>query len=320
MTANIGRLAYVGAIPWHGLGKKIAGAMTWEEAIVAAELDWQVLQAPLHYVTTEGIKSYPERVVNYRGDNGNALGIVGHRYPVVQNKTTGSVLDAVIGEKGAHYEVAGYLGGGEKVWCLVKLPGVLCVVGDDVVEKYLLCCNGHDGSMAFMVIETTIRVVCQNTLTAAINGGKGRTYRQLHKGQMNLNAQDIRACLGYAESKFNVLEQAYQKMAGTKLTDPQAHAYFKQVIDYPLHQMVDGKLQDEASSRMKNRLDDLIHLYNEGQGTDLKGVRGTAWGAFNAVTEYADYFNGKSNEGRAMSTLFGAGAKMKEIAFALATV
>ena len=123
-----------------------------------------------------------------------------------------------------------------------------------------------------------------------------------------------------ALKKFNVLEQAYQAFAKKNLTNAESRAYLKNVIEYP--KLVPGKdgngnpvLEDEASTRMKNRLEDLLALYEGGKGTELKGVKGTLWGAFNAVTEYTDYFNGKKNEKRAESTLFGSGAKIKTLAF-----
>ena len=74
-------------------------------------------------------------------------------------------------------------------------------------------------------------------------------------------------------------------------------------------------MEDEASTRMKNRLNDLLELAETGKGTELPGVKGSLWGAFNAVTEYADYYNGKNENNRAQSTLFGAGAQMKARAF-----
>ena len=329
MSANIGRMMYTGQVPWHGLGKHVEKALTWAEAINEAGLNWQVAKSPVQFTPKslgEVAKVFEGRSVTYRVDTGAPLGIVSDGFPVIQNEQAGKVLDQVVGEVGAHYHTAGYLGEGQKVWMLIKLPGILRVVGDDVVEKYLLAANGHDGSLSFWIMETPIRVVCQNTLMAAIGQKNDKAFRAVHSAGLVLDVTAIREKLGYAAEKFNVLEQAYQKMAKTvirsSLSDQASPTeFFKRVIEYPeltkvaVVGEVPYKYEDEASTRMKNRLNDLLELFETGKGSDLPGVKGTVWGAYNAVTEYADYFNGKSNAGRAQSTLFGAGAQLKTRAF-----
>lgn len=324
MPANIGRMFYEGAVPWHGLGKKVEKSLTWAEAILEAGLDWKVAKAPVEYAVSGGaVKQFDKKCVTYREDNHVPLGIVGADYPIVQNKQAGQVLDAVVGEAGAHYHTAGYLGDGQKVWMLIKLPGILRILKDDVVEKYLLCANGHDGLMSFWILETPIRVVCQNTLMTAIGQKNKTSFRAVHSKEMSLDVKTIREKMGYAAEKFNVLEQAYQTMAKKTFTSGTERAYFKKVIGWPRVAIAVGsnvtELDDAAAStRMKNRLQDLLDLFEGGKGTEIAGVKGTAWGAYNAVAEYADYFNGKKNDTRANSTLFGSGAQLKDRAFSLA--
>lgn len=324
MSANIGRMFYEGAVPWHGLGTKVDKSLTWAEAIAVAELDWKVSKSPVEFAVSGGaVKSFDKKFVTYREDSHAPLGIVGADYPIVQNKQAGQLLDAVVGEAGAHYHTAGYLGDGQKVWMLIKLPGVLRVLKDDIVEKYLLCANGHDGLMSFWILETPIRVVCQNTLMSAIGQKNKTSFRAVHSKEMVLDVKSIREKMGYAAEKFNVLEQAYQAMAKQSLTSGADRTYFKEVIGWPRVPIAVGSQVTElddaaASTRMKNRLDDLLALFDQGKGTEITGVKGTVWGAYNAVTEYADYFNGKKNDTRANSTLFGAGAQMKERAYSLA--
>lgn len=330
MSANIGRMFYEGAVPWHGLGTRVEKALTWAEAIEVAGLDWTVQKSPVLYRVPSDFESsgneaavFKGRSVTWREDTGAAIGIVSDDYTIVQNKDAGRILDSVVGEAGAHYHTAGYLGNGSKVWMLIKLPGFLKVLKDDIVEKYLLCANGHDGLMSFWILETPIRVVCQNTLMAAIQQSSKHRFRAVHSKEMNLDAKTIREKMGYASEKFNVLEQAYQKMARTNLKSGRERDYFKEALSWPRKQATYSKNvteldDDKASTRMKNRLQDLLDLFEGGKGTEIKGVKGTVWGAYNAVAEYSDYFVSKDNQKRANSTLFGSGAQMKDRAYSLA--
>lgn len=329
MSANIGRMFYEGAVPWHGLGTKVDKSLTWAEAIEAAGLDWTVAKSQVQFHLGQkmghnlGLSEFKGKCVTYRKDTGSPIGIVSDDYTIVQNKDAGRLLDAVVGEAGAHYHTAGYLGNGSKVWMLIKLPGSLKVLKDDIVEKYLLCANGHDGLMSFWILETPIRVVCQNTLMAAISQKTKTHFRAVHSKDMVLDVKTIREKMGYASEKFDILEQAYQKMAKTRFTSGRELQYFKEVLAWPRVAIAVGSTVTEvdneaASTRMKNRLQDLLDLFEGGKGTEIKGVQGTVWGAYNAVTEYSDYFVSKDNQKRANSTLFGSGAQMKDRAFNLA--
>jgi hypothetical protein len=58
----------------------------------------------------------------------------------------------------------------------------------------------------------------------------------------------------------------------------------------------------------------ILDLFNGGaKGANMDGVRGTAWGLLNAVTEYADFhIRASTQDNRLNSAWFGAGANLKE--------
>ena len=90
------------------------------------------------------------------------LGIVGERYRIVQNHEAFTFIDQLLGSS-IHFETAGSLHGGRRVWVLATLPDHV-EVGGDAVRPYVLLMNSHDGSTAVVAATTPIRVVCQNTL------------------------------------------------------------------------------------------------------------------------------------------------------------
>jgi len=53
------------------------------------------------------------------------------------------------------------------------------------------------------------------------------------------------------------------------------------------------------------------HLNESGKGSDIKGVKGSLWGTFNAVLEFIDHHE-KNSGNNIASNLFGTGAALKK--------
>jgi phage/plasmid-like protein (TIGR03299 family) len=297
---------YYGEQPWHKLGKNVDHVQTSTEAIVSAGLDWKVNQSVVEYMANGISTKDKKHMVNYRSDNNQALGIVGDGYQVLQNKDSFRFFDAIVGIKEAIYHTAGALGNGERIWLLAKLPGYIRTMGDDVTEKFLLLSNSHDGSSAVQVMFTPIRVVCQNTLNVAL-GAKTNKVSVRHTLNMGLRVTEIQKELGIVNQRFQMFEEASQKLAVTQVT---SEVLKKFVFDSGLVP------KESESTRAENIMDEVSRLFEYGKGADLKGAKGTAWGAFNAVVEYVDHKRGGDNLAkRSNSLLYGSGSIIKQKAF-----
>lgn len=307
--------AYCGEAPWHGLGRQLDAPATAQEAITAAGLDYEVQMTPI--ATYDGLTVEGRRAV-VRYDRQEVLGVVSDRYVPVQNRQAFGFLDAVVADGGLRYHTAGALGKGEKVFLLAKLPHSIRVKNsDDLVDKYLLLSNAHDGSAALRVFFTPIRVVCQNTLSTAERQGRGQGVSVLHKGNLEGKIREAQEVLGLARRFFDDAAAVIDRLAGHSPTSTQLAAYFQEL--YPDPQ--EGK--DNARA-LKTR-SDLQRLFEEGVGHDQPGVKGTTWAAYNAVTEYVDHVRmarGRDDRDRASRRLdsiwFGGGAKVKARAWDLA--
>ncbi len=322
MSANINSMMYSGETPWHGLGTKLDGNVNSAEAIKAAGLDWTVEKRPVMFAglcmpgANNGLHDVPGHNVIVRTDNEKPLGVVGDVYTPLQNRDAFSFFDAVVGEKAAMYHTAGALGAGECVWILAKLPGYVRVVGDDITEKFLLLTNRHDGAGSVKVLFTPIRVVCQNTLNIAIKdamAGGARMSKVKHSRQLGVNVSRVQDDLGIISAKFGIFEEAAKKLATVQVTQEAFASYAKKT----------GLVGTSAeSTRAENIMDEVSALFEGRQkGGTMAGVKGTAWGAFNAVAEYVDFHRatrssgGKGAESRASSLLFGSGASIKQKAW-----
>ena len=312
---NVNSMFYVGQEPWHGLGKKLDQAATAADAIKAAGMEWEVIKAPVLY-TPPGkmVRDAVGHYVTARADNGAALGVVGERYTILQNREAFSFFDAVVGEKLAIYHTAGALGAGETVWILAKLPGEIRTVGDDISEKFLLLTNRHDGSGSVEIMFTPIRVVCQNTLNIALSDENGKRAKVRHTASMGLGIERVRETLGLLNSRFALFEDLSRQMANKQLGSKDLDAYLSGLFKT---EAAEGSKR--AESRAANVMEEVERLFNYGKGNNLPGVKGSAWAAFNAVTEYADHFRTvrgeKGLDNRAKSLLFGTGADLKQRAW-----
>lgn len=298
-------MAYTGEQPWHKLGTKVESAMTAAQVVELAGLDYKVEKRPLFL---EGGAEVARHFATVRTDTNDVLGVVGSRYEIFQNRNALSLLDAIVGVKDAIYQTAGALGKGEKVWLLAKLPGYVRTVGDDVTEKYILLSNSHDGSSPIEIMFTPIRVVCQNTLNVALKNFSKRASLR-HTLNVGAKIDEVRQVLGIVSQQYSIFEEASQKLLTVKLNKDSFKDYLQKSGVIP------AKDEKDQSTRASNILDEVSALFQNGKGTEIAGVRGTAWGAFNAVAEYVDHKRGSDLEKRASSLLYGSGALMKQRAW-----
>lgn len=301
--------------PWHGLGTIVDEALTSEEAIRTAHLDYTVVKAPnftdIYYdeVLSERrnnllnipllvdpfIKIPKDRLVvnpasfsTYRTDTRQILGSVGSDYQVYQNVEAFAFFDDIVKEKKAIFETAGVLGRGERVFITAKLPDNIRVVGDDIVDKYLLLTNSHNGLSSIEVMFTNIRVVCNNTLMAAMNSATSK-YRVMHTVNAKNRLSDAANILRIEHINSKSMQEVYQAMANTKVTDNEAMDYIRSVFMTAdeIGKINNGvSLIEAVSTRKYNLLDSVENYYYTGAGQDLPKVQGTLWAGYNAITGY----------------------------------
>jgi phage/plasmid-like protein (TIGR03299 family) len=163
-----------GEVPWHGIGAVLDGVLTSDEAIREARLTWTIEQTPV-YAANNWAEAIPGYLANVRNDTREVLGIVSERYRVAQNRDIFAFADDLIGNGRVKctYETAGSLFNGRRVFMLVNMPKGR-IAGDEY-QPYLCLSNAHDGSACLQIFLTGIRVVCNNTLSAALNTAKRKT-------------------------------------------------------------------------------------------------------------------------------------------------
>jgi len=302
MPHEIESMTYFGKLPWHGLGTALeeADLFDWPKASVKAGLDWEAELVPL--VTSDTGDKVAHRAVRRQSD-GRILGVVGHKYTILQNQDAFKWFAPFLEAKEAALHTAGSLRQGSRIWVLAKLNrDPLVIATGDEVEKYLLLSHSHDGSLAVRVGFTPVRVVCANTLAMAHGADASKLIRVKHTKDVHQNLAAIREVINLANVEFQATAEQYKLLARKSINQADLRSYVKRVL----------KVQDDqdAGTRMKNIIDEIIGLAEAGRGNDLPSVRGTLWTAYNGVSEWLTYNRGHTQDSRLNSLWFGDGAAM----------
>jgi phage/plasmid-like protein (TIGR03299 family) len=297
----------VAPYPWQDLGTELANPRTAREAIEAAGLDFAVLTKPMKdFVMPSRSREVLDRWVTVRTDTGEILGIVEEGYEPIQNREAFAFFDNLVADEEATYETAGVLGGGDCIWVLARLPGFINVHGKDIVNKYLLLSNSHNGSSRVRVKIMPVRVVCSNTLTAPMQGaGDVQIHHTSNSSDGRIQALSL---LGLTYHLYEQLDTWFNRMSLTQISD-------RQLLDY-VNALVPDDEGEEGDTKVRETRKTFLDLYESGHGADLS--RGTLWGAYNCVTEYTDHVMAGDPSTRLESIWFGGGDRLKLRAFQLA--
>lgn len=315
MPANVETLMYARAVPWHGLGTKVEGLQTAQDALQASGLNWAVLQSDLTYASPDGApQTVPDQVANIRSTDSALLGIVGRNYRIVQNADAFDWADALVDSGDAKYETAGSLFGGKRVFLSMELPQGVHVPGDDgEIKPYLLITNGHDGGAALQGSVTMVRVVCSNTWTLALKDAT-RTFKIRHSGSIEGKLAQAREALGITFEYMGEFASAAEDLMAKRVTEKQAEKVLKAVFPLPARAKANpARIPLEAFGRA-------LDVYRD--SPNLQNIRGTAWGLLQAVGEFVDHemdYRGRvygAADVRMDSLMYdGPGAAKKQAAF-----
>jgi phage/plasmid-like protein (TIGR03299 family) len=312
---------------WHNLGRIVEDYPTSAAAIKYAGLDYEVIRTSLYarganiIETASGIEirdeelQVPNYYANIRSDNNAVLGVVGKDYQIVQNREAFAFFDAIVGGgEGILYETAGALGNGERIFITAKLPGYIRVGnGDDVTEKYIFLTTSHDGSGSITAAFTPIRIVCQNTLNAALRN-MSNVVRIKHTTGAKQRLDNAHKVMGLANTLSNELENIFNQWAKVRITDAEVKKLIQLAL-CPNKETLDllkKGAETAISTVFKNTVEDAFAYGMIADTQLMETTKGTLFGAYNAVTGYyQNVRNYKDDEAKLQSIVMGGTAQSK---------
>ena len=295
-------MAYVGETPWHGLGTKLQPGMSIQEWRVAAGLDYEVEQSTVHYMNRDSeMKIFDTKKVLHRSDTGAPLSVVGSNYKVVQPAQVMDFFESLTKNSGFEMETAGVLFEGKRIWALAR-AGESKFIGRDEIRPYVLLATSFDTSMATTARFTSVRVVCNNTLTMAQGMDVGKHGLSVNHGKVFDNSKAILS-LGVQDSQFGSFINKLSNLADRNIDPASAEGLTANLIN---PKNPDDLQKDRTYKK-------ILELFNgKAIGYDASGGP-TLYTWLNAVTEAVDHHK------TAGAAMFGAGEQMKNRAFELVT-
>lgn len=287
-------------LPWHNLGTGVAGVMTADEAIKRASLDWTVEKRPI-YSFNEDENTYhaiDDRYEIQRTSDRKTLGVVGKDYKPIQNVDAFDFFDTLVDSGEAKYDTAGALAGGKRIFLTAKIGDDIEVAGQDSHQLWLALLSSHDGSKSLTALTTLVRIVCANTEQMAINGAK-TSWTMTHRSTLEGKVAEARESLNLSFKYMDAFETEVQKM----LSIPVSTDKFRQVLTQVL---------PAQKRQLPKNLETLTYVYENSPSINDAGAGGTAWGAYNAVTEWLTHGREvRSHEARMSNSIWGFGAQVR---------
>ncbi len=289
---------------WHGLGNELEVGASIEKWQKSAGMDWEIKESEVFYTTENSekrfdVKRFPGKKILYRDDTKSHLAVVGSNFNVVQPKQILEFFRDLVKNNGMQLTTAGTLFGGTKFWAQAELGKEFILPTGDKINGNLLLATAIDGSFATKAAFVSERVVCNNTLSFALNEDV-RFVKRSHRKEFDPNSMKID--LGLVDEGWNKFKNNIEILAKNSINDIWAKNFIKKIIS--------GSKEWDDNKTNNKKLETIFELYYHGTGSDLS--KGSAYGLLNAFTEYATHGTGRKGASSQFdSSEFGEGAKLK---------
>lgn len=317
-----------GGLPWHGLGNPVSNDISVDEMLQVSGLDWTVSKRPLYFrkATEDGkvaMKIAPGEYGLVRDTDEAFYDTVGENWKPTQNREAVEFFTRFVKAGDMQMETMGSLKGGRFIWALARINEGFKIAGGDETRGYLLLSSPHQFGFSLTAALTPVRVVCWNTITAALghnlDGSRskgGATFRMTHArmfdDEMKAKAEQA---LGLAHASMSAFSHTAEMLSGVGAKPAIVMDYYHDVMQIERDEPeADEDVEVKINSTIKKFAESLVFA----PGQEIPSAKGTWWGAFNSVTYTVDHQLGRSNDNRLHSAWYGFGAGIKRRALELA--
>lgn len=317
---------------WKRSGTAV-NATSAAEVAKQAGLDWEAMSIPIQGYVHTPVNEH-ETVTDYyevpkkqgilklgKNDENTIIGVVGDKYKIVQNMEVFGVLDTLVDSGDARYSVAGEYNGGSNVWILMELPTGVTVAGDPHAA-FLLAKTSHDGSSSVIIRPIIERIWCANQIGKLLTNKikKPLMYTMKHTTNAVLSVSDIRAITTLSYTAIKEYELTASELLQREINKDKAISIFKKVWELPsLIESTPAQFLTRGEQRQQTialaARDIAWNIYDK--SPTQENIKGTAFGVWQAVVEYADYYASGGETNRTLATITGRNDMIKNKALAV---
>ena len=163
----------------------------------------------------------------------------------------------------------------------------------------------HDGRGSTLTGFTPQRIVCENTLEAAIHNRESKLLRVRHRAGQIAALDDIMRSIDIAKAEFVANCDAYRRLMAHHINPTDLARYVRVVLNVPGD---DVQAWDHVSEVRKRQYNEIIDKALRGVGQDFADL--TLWSAYNGVTEWLTHSRIDDPAKRRASLLFGSSHDM----------
>ena len=264
-------------------------------AMQLAGHDWDVAERPVAHLrrNAEGNLSWVKLdgyVEHFRSDNGFTLRVGADSFERIPNRVPYDVAELLLDE-GFLFETGGTLDGGKQCYLTLLLNEPVVIPGDDSTTlPYAGLSWAHDGSASFSVRSTSVRQVCENTVSASEAEGKrlGTNFVFRHTKNVMERIADAKKTINGVRENHDVYVQAMNELAEIQITPSQRDLFVSEIIGDKGETL---SLSASTSSRVKTNIENertkILSLF---MGPTIpEAHRLTGYGLHLAGVEYFDH-------------------------------
>lgn len=275
---------------WHGAGVVVPDEALTKERVfeLVPLLASDVIRVPLYGAMEHDgemiVVDADQYSANVRVLDKAVLGVMGNRYTVCQNEELFDFAESIVDTGGALWKTAGTLKDGKITWGLLQLPGDISIAGvsEERLVPYLMVTNSFDGTSGVQAVVCWTRVVCSNTLAMALREAP-RRFSIRHTESLKGRLLEAKQALGVVYAQGKVWEELGATLIKEKLSQRQMSALIAKLLPMTPESVDSKRIRDNIEERRLGMLDTYMLAPN------LEAIRGTKWGALNAVVEFEQH-------------------------------
>lgn len=287
---------------WHQSGQIVQPGTPLADWKREAGLEWTAIPSPISFNDSEGnLSVFPDKIALFRSDNQAPLSIVSDSYKIVQPSEVVDFFSDLLEKHDMEMSSCGSLFDGKRFFATAKLNNLEIFPGD-TINGYLLLATSLDGSMATTAKTTSVRTVCSNTLTMAMNQKSANMIKVPHSTEFDANKAKLN--LGLIEESQVQFMENMRKLAAARVTDADAFSIYKNMFYNPEVEA------DKQHGTVVKRVNDIMELYMFGNGA--KYGRATMYNVLQGITDYFDHkTKSRTESARFFNAFYGKNESIK---------